>query len=210
MTDLVILGAGGHGRVCAEVAVAAGHAVTAFCDAATGLGSHVNGIPVIGSDSVSELMSRHSPDTTDVFVAIGDNDRRMALLMEAERAGFGVATLLHPSAVISPSAEIGPGTVAMANCVVNANSRIGRGCILNTACSVDHDNVLSDGVQICPGVRAAGNVHFGEKAFAGTGAIFVPGVQIGAGAYIAAGCLVASNVEAGAKVRRFPSRAGRE
>lgn len=206
MSELVIFGAGGHGRVCAEVAFAAGHAVKAFCDPAEGLGAKVNGIPVIASDSVADLAARHSPDDVEVFVAIGDNDRRMVLVREAQNAGFGLATLIHPSAVISPSAQISPATVVIANCVVNANSRIGVGCILNTGCSVDHDNILADGVQICPGVRAAGNVQFGENAFVGTGAVLVPGVRVGAGAYIAAGALVISDVDAGQRVGRFPSR----
>lgn len=206
MIDLVIFGAGGHGRVCAEVAQTSGRAVSAFCDPGTGLGAAVNGIPVIASDSVAGLAEIHAPQDTEIFVAIGDNDRRMALIGEACQAGFVLATLIHPSAVISPSAEIGPATVVMANCVVNANSRIRAGCILNTACSVDHDNVLADGVQICPGVRAAGNVHFGEKAFVGTGAVLVPGVRVGAGAYIGAGCVVAGDVSPGEKIRRFLSR----
>ena len=49
--------------------------------------------------------------------------------------------------------------MVVAQAAVNANARIGRGCILNTACSIDHDNVLEEGVQICPGVHAAGGGH---------------------------------------------------
>jgi sugar O-acyltransferase (sialic acid O-acetyltransferase NeuD family) len=206
---VVVLGAGGHGRVCAETAVAAGFEVRAFCDAALETGSSVNGIEVFEADTVARMSETFDSSDVGIVVAIGDNDTRMKLLGEAESLGYALPVIVHPSAVMSPSAEIGPGTVVIANSVVNANARIGKGCILNTACSIDHDNVLEDGVQICPGVRSAGTVTFGEKAFIGTGAILVPGVRIGRDAHVAAGALVISDVADNQKIGRFPSRPAR-
>lgn len=203
---IIIVGAGGHGRVCAEVAAASGLEVMAFCDAAGGLDAVINGIAVVKAGDISAVTGLFNPSEHVLFVAIGDNDARMRLMADAGSSGFSLPALVHPSAVISPTAEIGAGTVIAANSVVNANAHIGKGCILNTACSVDHDNVLEDGVQICPGVRSAGNVHFGEKAFVGTGAIIVPGVKVGREAHIAAGALLISDVADNQRVGRFPSR----
>ena len=207
--ELVIVGAGGHARVCAEVATAAGFRVAAFCDAVGAESSAINGIKGVPASAIADIAAQFDPAQYALFVAIGDNDTRMKLIAEAENSGYALPSLLHPSAVISPSAEIGPGTVAAANCVVNANAVVGKGCILNTACSLDHDNVLEDGVQICPGVRSAGDVRYGERAFVGTGAILVPGVRIGREAHIAAGALVIGNVGEGEKIGRFPSRPAR-
>lgn len=203
---VLVIGAGGHGRVCAETAMAAGFQVRALCDAALETGSSVNGIEVFKADTVASIAETFDCSDTGIIVAIGDNDTRMKHLTEAEGLGFALPAIIHPSAVVSPSADIGPGTVVIANCVVNANAKIGKGCILNTACSIDHDNVLEDGVQICPGVRSAGTVTFGEKAFVGTGAIIVPGVTIGRRAHVAAGALVVSDVADNEKIGRFPSR----
>lgn len=203
---IVVIGAGGHGRVCAEAALAAGFKVLAFCDAAMDTGSSVNGIEVLKAESVAQVAERFDVSETGVVVAIGDNDTRMKLIAEAEALGHALPVITHPSAIISPSAVIEPGTVVIANSVVNANSHVGRGCILNTACSIDHDNVLADGVQICPGVRSAGTVTIGEKTFVGTGAIITPGVTIGREVHIAAGALVTSDIADGEHVRRFPSR----
>jgi len=203
---IVVIGAGGHGRVCAEAAQAAGFEVLAFCDAALETGSSVNGIEVLQAATAAEIVKKFGAADTGAVVAIGDNDTRMKLIDEAESLGLTLPAIIHPSAIISPSADIGPGTVVIANSVVNANARVGRGCILNTACSIDHDNMLADGVQICPGVRSAGAVTIGEKTFVGTGAVITPGVTIGREVHIMAGALVISDIADGKQVRRFASR----
>ncbi len=190
---LVIIGAGGHGRVCADVAAAAGLEVAGFIDAAIDVGEAVNGVRVVGVQ-ISDIVQTFGLGTADVFVAIGNNARRIELLDEALGQGYLAPPLIHPSAVISPSAEIGAGSVIVAGAVVNANARIGRGSIVNTSCSLDHDNDLSAGVQIGPGVHAAGCVSFGEMAFVGTGAVIIPNINIGARAVVAAGAVVTSDV----------------
>ena len=84
--------------------------------------------------------------------------------IEELRARGGVAqTIIHPFSWISPSAQIGAGTVVFGGVVVNANSRIGENCILNTSCSVDHDGNIASHVHLCPGVRLAGNVMIAER-----------------------------------------------
>jgi len=202
---LVIVGAGGHGRVCADVAQAAGFEVVGFCDAATTPGQTLNGIEIIGAD-FADLMALEGSGWPQIFVTIGDNERRLALLDQAEGLGLSCATLVHPSAVLSPSCQIGEGTVIVAGAIVNANAQIGRGCILNTACSIDHDGKLSAGVQICPGAHAAGGVTFGEQAFVGTGASIIPNISIGARAIVAAGAVVTSDVADDENVAGVPAK----
>jgi sugar O-acyltransferase (sialic acid O-acetyltransferase NeuD family) len=203
---LVIVGAGGHGRVCAEVAKAAGFEVVGFCDSAMSTGQTINGITVIGAE-VTDAAALETAKPPQIFVAVGDNERRLALLDQGRKLGLPCARLIHPSAVLSPSCEIGEGTVVVAGAIVNANAVIGRGCILNTACSLDHDNVLDDGVQICPGAHAAGGVTFGAQAFVGTGASIIPNIAIGARAIVAAGAVVTADVPEGASVAGVPAQA---
>lgn len=200
---LVIVGAGGHGRVCADVARAAGFEVAGFCDQARAHGETVSDAAVLAS-SIEEL-SDYADAADALFIALGDNARRMSLIEEARTRGFGLATLIHPSAVLSPSVTVGAGSVIVAGAVVNANSKIGEGCIVNTASSLDHDNDLASGVQICPGVHAAGNVRFGELAFVGTGAAIIPNIAIGARAVVAAGAVVTNDVGADQMVAGVPA-----
>lgn len=203
---LVIVGAGGHGRVCADVAQAAGFEVVGFCDSAMTKGQKINGITVIGAEA-ADAAALGAAETPQIFVAVGDNERRLELLDQSQKLGFACAKLIHPSAILSPSCEIGEGTVVVAGAVVNANARIGRGCILNTACSLDHDNILNDGVQICPGAHAAGGVTFGARAFVGTGASIIPNISIGARAIVAAGAVVTTDVPDGMSVAGVPAKA---
>lgn len=201
---IIIFGAGGHGRVCADVARAAGWTVAGFCDTALPVGEQVNGVPVLGAGP-GDLGDAASAAELSVFIAIGDNEKRAQLAAEATELGFQLATIIHPSAILSETATINAGTVLMASVVVNANSRIGKGCIINTAASLDHDNELDDFVQISPGVRSAGTVTYGSSAFVGTGASIIPGMRIGSRAVVGAGSVVIRDVADGARVAGNPA-----
>lgn len=202
---LFIVGAGGHGRVCAEVAEAMGQVVEGFVDVPRTAGERVNGKPILFT-GLADLEHARRPAQTRVFIAVGDNDRRCELLDEALSRRFELPALVHPSAVLSPTCMIGAGSVVMAGAVVNANTRVGRACILNTGCTIDHDNVLEDGVQICPGVHSAGNVRFGARAFVGTGASLAPNLTIGERSVVGAAAGVIRDVPAGARVGGVPAR----
>lgn len=201
---LIIIGAGGHGRVCAEVAKAAGLTVVGFCDTAKGIGETVNAIPIVASGP-DDLPAEYGPSETGLFIAVGDNDRRAELSAEAEGLGYRLPALIHPSTIVSETASVDGGTVLMPAVVINANSRIGRGCIVNTAATLDHDNALDDFVQISPGVHSAGTVRFGARVFVGTGAAIVPGISIGVGAVIGAGATVVRDVCDGERVVGVPA-----
>ncbi len=203
--DIVIFGAGGHGRVCADVATAAGFSVVGFCDNDKNRGDVINGIKVQAT-SLNELAEISPADETQLFIAVGDNETRKTLYEEAQERGFSLPNLIHPASVISPFSSIGSGTVVMPAAVVNTNAEIGHYCIVNTSCSIDHDSVLEDGVQLSPGVRSAGTVHFGAMAFVGTGATIIPGVKIGKSAAVAAGAVVVRDVADGVRVAGVPAK----
>lgn len=201
---LVILGAGGHGRVVLDTAVAAGWTLRGFIDGTKTIGEDINNLSVIGGD---RLLDDPSFLAEHLFVvAIGDQEARRRLSLGICAKGGQLATVRHPACVISPSALIGDGTVIIAGAIVNANARVGRFCILNTGCTVDHDLVLGDGVQICPGANLAGRVRCENAVFVGTGAAIIPGISIGAGATVGAGAVVIRNVAAGDFVAGNPAR----
>lgn len=203
--QLVIFGAGGHGRVVAEAAAAMGLSVAGFCDEGKAAQLRVNGLPVL-AQSLAALVASHGPKEYALHVALGDNARRLEVAEAARRLGYALPIIRHPTALVSPSATVGEGSVLMAGTIVQANAVIGRCCIVNTAASLDHDNLLSDGVQICPGVRSAGDVRYGVGAFIGTGATLIPGVRVGAWAVVGAGAVVAREVAEGARVAGVPAR----
>ena len=120
------------------------------------------------------------------IVAVGDNAARKR---EAARyTAFAIG--IHRTAVISPSASIGVGTVIMAGAIVQAGAVIGKHVILNTGCTVDHDCVVEDFAHIAPGVHLCGGVHIGEGALVGVGSCAVPKAKVAPWTLVKAGSVV--------------------
>jgi sugar O-acyltransferase (sialic acid O-acetyltransferase NeuD family) len=142
----------------------------------------------------------------ELVVATGDaSARRIADRIRV--AGGGDAPLMiHPAATVSPSATIGEGPVISAGVVVQMNAVVGRFCQLNTACTVDHDNVLEDGVNLGPGAHLAGHVTIRAGAFVGLGATVINRVVVGRGAQVGAGAVVIRDVPDGATVVGNPAQ----
>lgn len=195
MKALRIIGAGGHGRVLADIAEAMGYRDIAFLDAE---------FPNFVRSGVWDVVGTPSDiDEGEYALGIGDNQTRMSLL---ETFPGDLITLIHPSATISHHAEIGAGSVICAGAIIGAFAKLGQGCIVNTGSSVDHDCVLSDGVHISPGVRLGGGVFVGAQAWIGIGAVVREYKSIGAGAMIGAGAAIVSDVGKNKRMGGVPAK----
>lgn len=204
MSTLLILGAGGHAKVVAEAALASGQA-TALAFLADGRTGTELGWPVLGP--------LHWADHSEIreqwpvaVVAIGLTIARLSWLDRLHQLGYQLPPVLHPSAVISPSASVGAGSVIFSQSVLQAECRIGRGVILNTACSIDHDVRLADGVHIAPGAHLAGNVSVGYRSWIGIGAAVIQKVRIGDDVTVGAGAAVIRDLPDGVTAVGVPAR----
>lgn len=134
---LLIIGAGGHGHVVKEVAEATQrYELIDFIDD--------NSKQAVGN--VSDAEELHS-EYDSAFVGIGNNSLREKMIAKLERIGYIIPVLIHPSAYVSESAEIGEGSVIEPRAIVNANVKIGRGCIISVGAIIDHDVVIGDYVH---------------------------------------------------------------
>lgn len=200
---LVIFGAGGHGRVCLDIARAAGWQVAGFCDSAAQKGSRIHGCAVIANDP-TELEANAA--SLAFLPAVGRQDGRRRVMLAMEKTGLVLATVIHPSAILSDHASVGGGSVIMPGTIVAIDASIGRGCIVNHGATIDHDNQLSDGAKVGPGSHLAGGVSVGAWANIGAGTIVIPGVSIGAGATIGAGAVVTQDIDANVTAVGVPAR----
>jgi len=201
---LLIAGAGGHGRVVAETALATREfSSVAFLDDAMSPSVTTEGWPIVGSlDRLEELASDFQ-----VFMAgIGDAALRVTLLGRARKAGFRCVSIIHPTASVSKHCLLGEGTIVIAGACINVGARIGEACIINTGATVDHDCVLAEAVHICPGAHLAGNVTVGPRVWFGIGAVATQSIKIGADAVIGAGSVVIHDVPANATFAGNPAR----
>jgi len=218
MRELVLIwGAGGHGKVVADLVRAAGHAVVGYADAdqakwgaavepggATVVISEAELVQLLDQDGGGSLPCR----ATAIALALGDNDTRLRCARRAARALM--PALVHPAATVSESAQLGPGTVVFAGAVVNAAATIGSAAIINSAAVVEHDCTVGDGAHIAPGAVLTGGVNVGQSALVGARAVVLPGVTIEAGALIGAGSVVVGDVKAGMVVAGVPARVLRQ
>jgi sugar O-acyltransferase (sialic acid O-acetyltransferase NeuD family) len=213
---VVIVGAGGHGQVVADI-IAAGARVgedamtlAGFLDDDPGLvGAEVGGVPVLGNlGSIGRVAA-------DAFVvAIGSNPERARIGQQLQSTGRRLVSIQHPHSSVSGNVTIGDGTMVSAGAVVVTGSRIGRGVILNTGCTVDHHSHVGDYAHIAPGVHLGGEVAIGGRTLVGIGAVVLPRCRVGAGCTIGAGAVVIGDVPdgvtaVGVPARMFPSPSGR-
>lgn len=199
---LIIIGASGHGKVAADVAIKLNKWSTiAFLDDDDSVKTCL-GFAVIGKTSDAFLYK----DISDFFIAVGNNSTRKKIQNDLEVKGISIVSLIHPAAVIGIDVEIGKGTVVMAGAVINSSSSVGKGCIINTSCSLDHDNVIEDFVHISPGATLAGTVKVGEKSWIGAGSTVSNNVSICKECTVGAGAVVVKDIVAPGTYVGVPAR----
>ena len=183
---IVILGAGGHGRVVADVARLFGYEKVMFLDDSNNCAVKVSG-------KISDYPKYISD--SDFFVAIGNNTVREKITNDLIKNDANIATIIHPSAVIGSRVKIGMGTVVMAGAVINCDTEIGAGVIINTCASVDHDCIVGDYCHISVGSHLAGTAEVGKASFIGAGATVINNVFICENCMIGAGALVVKDIK---------------
>ncbi len=137
---------------------------------------------------VKELVTAvGDPGEGFAVIAVGKNSDRK---FEAARLQVNftfMAPLIHPSAVVSLSAQIGEGTVVMAGAIIQANAKVGKHVIVNTGASIDHGCIIGDFAHIGPGVHLCGDVEVGEGVLMGVNSCAVPGTKIAPWSLVKAG-----------------------
>ncbi|MDB5373806.1 MAG: hypothetical protein JWP04_2448 [Belnapia sp.] len=201
---LLILGAGGHGRALIELLHdLPGYVLAGLVDRDPTPRAML-GVPVLGDEAI--LPGLFAGGVRLACIAIGDNGARLAAAIRLETLGFTLPALVHPSAIMARSAQLGPGTVVLPRAVLGALVRVGRLAIINTGAIAEHDTVVGEGAHIGPGAALSGGVRVGARALVGAGAACRPYVTIGEDAVIGTGAGVVADVRAGMRVGGVPAR----
>ena len=200
MASLLILGAGGHGRVVADAALASREwSAVSGCDRnpARSSGELLQGV-ALNPIEAAVASAQH------VHVAIGNAASRER---EAAALGKGVlASVIHPQASVSPHSTLDAGCFIAAQAVVAPGARLGRGVIVNHGAVVDHDVQVGDFSHIAPLVALGGGAQVGSRTLVGSGASVLPGVRIGDDVVIGAGAVVRDHIQQPGVYAGVPAR----
>jgi len=205
--DVVIIGAGGHAQVVADIlltAQAAGQAVRpiGYVDDNPALRGHVFvTLPVLGALADIPRITHQA-----LIVALGNNATRRQVFLHWQAQGEQFVTARHPQAVIGREVQVGVGVMICAGVVINPGSQIGDNVILNTGCTIDHHNLISAHVHVAPGVHMGGEVQIGEGALIGIGATIMPRCSVGAWSSVGAGAVVHHPIPSQLTVVGVPAR----
>jgi sugar O-acyltransferase (sialic acid O-acetyltransferase NeuD family) len=204
--QVVIIGAGGHGKVVLDIIRAEGrYEPVGFIDADTRLtGTRVGGLPVIGPMNV--LPKLRQQKVAHAIVAIGDNRTRLRYADAVEGEGIELINAIHPSAFVSTTALLGRNVVVCPNASVITEARVRHAAIINTGAIVEHECDIGEAVHVAPGACVAGRARVGAFAFIGIGAQIIQCLAVGDGATVGAGSVVLEDVPDGATVVGVPAR----
>ena len=212
--SMIILGAGGHGKVVLSLIQELGIDVLYLTDADESKhGNKVLGVEIVGGD---EMLSEVNPDEVDLAIGLGVGSDGMNLIAQLKRRfmiaqnllkrGFAFPALIHPNSWIASDCSIGGGAQIFAGAVLQPSCSIGEQVIINTKVSVDHDSSIGNAVHLAPGVTCGGKVEIGENSHIGIGATIFPNIKIGNDAVIGAHALVNSNISKGTKAKGIPAK----
>jgi sugar O-acyltransferase (sialic acid O-acetyltransferase NeuD family) len=207
MMRVLIVGAGGHAQVVADILLRMGEqmrdlSVLGYLDDNPAIQGTVRlGLRVLGGTPDLATIAHDR-----IVIAIGDNRTRAAWFQRLWEDGERFLVACHPRAAVAPDVRIGPGTMICAGVVVNPTAAIGANVILNTGCTIDHHNRIGSDAHIAPGAHLGGEVSVGDGALIGIGATVMPGRTVGPWSTVAAGALVHRDVPPGALAMGVPAR----
>jgi len=205
MKKLMIVGAGGHGKVVLDVARAQGAYIPVAVADDRWSHPEQKGALWYGPLAWGRRLLQED-ESMEAVIAIGDNRTRRLL---AEKLGLPeerYAVLVHPQAVLGSYVTLGKGTVVQPGAIVNYGARVGNHCIVNTGAIVEHDCRIGSFAHLSPGTAIAGNVTIGEGTHVGIGANIIQGIEIGAWSTIGAGAVVIRPIPGGCTAIGIPAR----
>lgn len=197
MTDIVILGAGGHAFSIADSIIRAKeYKIIGYTDFKEDLSHRImNYMNYLGTDDVLPSLFQQGIKHAAIGIGfLGNTTIRDKLYKKLKEMGFCLPIITDPSACVSSISEIGEGTFIGKNAIVNVCSKIEKMCIINSNATVDHDCSIGAFTHISVGANLCGNVKVGDHSLIGAGATIIQGLTIGSNAIIGAGSVVIHDI----------------
>lgn len=209
---LAIYGAGGQGRHTLDLALQ--------INAHTGRWGEIvfiddfvadDGMEVNGHSAypLNTLLDRYDRGALEAVVSLGEPAARRSLRTKLCDAGVSLATLVHPGVYLSPTVELGEGTIVCQGSIIDCNAVIGKNCYISTLISVGHDCRIGNDCFIATGSKVAGHTKLAERVYIGQNSTIKESLTIGADTIVSQAAAVFKDVDEGLIVVGNPARASR-
>lgn len=187
MNPYFLIGAGGHAATIVEIASMQGLRLQGYNDPKPASWIAAHDARQLDDATLEALLTKH-PQLVMGFVGLNTESlqRRMGVMVRYTTLGAQFPPIIHPQAIISPSARIGGGVQILGGAVVNAHAVIGDGAIINSGAVIEHHAHIGAGSHIAPRASVLGNAHIGECAFVGAGAVVIQGQRVAAAQFVRA------------------------
>ena len=177
---MILYGASGHAKVIIDILEAMGIEVSELFDDNNSL------------EKLQNIKVSIPRETTEKLIISIGNNRIRKKIVESNSYTYGVA--IHPTAVLSPYAHVGEGTVVMQGAIIQSDVVVGKHCIVNTGATIDQECQIEDYVHVSPNATLCGNVKVGEESWIGAGSVIIPGIKIGKNSVVGAGSVVIRDI----------------
>lgn len=182
---VIILGAGEHGQVVANILTLNGYTKISFLD------DNKQNPEIIGPLSkLEDYISDY-----EIFISFGNNELRRKWYNNLKTRGKNLINAIHPNARLENSIKLGENVMIGANTYININTIIGNNVIINNSCNIDHDNIIEDHVQIAPGVVTGGKVKIKKCTFIGIGSTIIDHLTLESHNIIGGGAVVVDDLK---------------
>lgn len=199
--ELIVVGAGGFAKSVVDSYDRSRYHLAGFLDERETLTEHLgHAVLAHGLDGLAR------PEKYVYFIAIGHNGNRSRWFKELEARQLRVITVIDPSAIVSPLAELGRGCFVGKLAVINAGASVGDDCVINTRALVEHGCIVSDHVNISTNAVINGDVRVGEGSFVGSSSVTNGQITIGSWSTVGAGAVVIRDVGDGVTVAGVPAK----
>ncbi len=204
MIDIIVFAAGTYRSTVVELAQAAGHRVRGYVDDQAE--SPNMGLPVWRRAEVPDQARPWA-----LALAVGEASARRGAARWAKNSRFSLATLVHPTADVSESAELGVGCLVHSGALIWSNAHVGDCTFVSPGAMISHNARIGEFCHIAMGSRVGSAVTVESDVRLGMAATVMTGVgTVGKGSAVGAGAVVTRDVDPGTTVVGVPARTIRQ
>ncbi|MBH32198.1 MAG: acetyltransferase [Gammaproteobacteria bacterium] len=193
MTKILIIGSGGHAKVCVDLLEESSQ-FEILGIVSPDLSKEFCSYPILGDDNDLKNLKQNADHALIGIGQVKNPNSRISVFNLLKENGFNLPSIISESSYISPKSELGEGTVVLRNCIVNRDAKIGSNTIINNKALIEHDVTIGNNCHVSTGALVNGGVKIGNNCFIGSGSVIRQGIVIKDDSFIQANSFIETDL----------------